>query len=75
MKCGLYGLYFDDVRDQVRWLPAPCVLGVCVYIYIYKFTVILGLEKPGCYMVRPDLIIIENRFLIHSMETGIQKLQ
>jgi len=37
--CGLYGLYFDDVRDQVRWLPAPCVLGI--YIYIKKKNLLL----------------------------------
>jgi hypothetical protein len=46
MKCGLYGLYFDDVRDQVRWLPAPCVLGIYIYkkkkIYCY-----FGLGKAG----------------------------
>ena len=55
MKCGLYGLYFDDVRDQVRLLPAPCVLGI--YIYIYKNlllfwawksrVVTVGIRAPG----------------------------
>jgi len=30
------------------------VLGIYIYIYIKKkFTVILGLEKPGCYIAAP----------------------
>jgi hypothetical protein len=45
MKCGLYGLCFDDVRDQVRWLPAPCVLGI--YIYKKKIYCYFGLGKAG----------------------------
>jgi len=28
MKCWLYGSYFDDERDQVRRLPAPCVSSI-----------------------------------------------
>ena len=40
----MYGLYLDNEREQVRRLPTRCVSIVC--IYIYKCTVVLGLEKP-----------------------------
>jgi len=46
-NCWLYGLYFDDVRIQVLWLPAPCVLNI--HIYIKKNYYCFGLRKPGRY--------------------------
>jgi hypothetical protein len=44
MNCWLYGLYFDDVRIQVLWLLAPCVLNIYIYIK-NKITIVLGLES------------------------------
>jgi len=35
----------------------------------------MALANRQSSLARPDLIITENRFLIHSMETGIRKLQ
>ena len=56
MKCCLllvYGLYLDDVREQVHRLPTRCVSSTYIYIYIHTHTHInyrcFGLEKLGWY--------------------------
>jgi len=54
MKCWLYGLYFDDVRDQVRWLPAPCVSG----IYIKKLLLFWAWKAGLLQLVSEHLVWI-----------------
>jgi len=38
-------------------------------------TKVMAISNRYSSVARPDLIITEYRFLIHSMEMGIQKLQ
>jgi hypothetical protein len=59
MKCWLYGLYFDDVRDNVRQFSAPCVSSVCVCVCIYIYiTVVLGLKSRVVTGSKPFIMIV-----------------
>ena len=51
----MYGLYLDDVREQVRQLPTQCVSSTKKKNY-HCF----GLEKPGCYKICLSLFTIRN---------------
>jgi len=51
----LYGLFFDDARDQVRRFSAPWVSS----IYIKKkFTVILGLKSRVITLLLPSISLL-----------------
>jgi len=69
MNCWLYGLYFDDVRIQVLWLPAPCVLNIYIYIYI-KIYYCFGLRKPGCYRTFRRLFSLASLCTCYSTRTS-----
>ena len=54
----MYGLYLDDVREQVRRLPTRSVSSIYIYIYI---TVVLGLKSwVGIKLLVWILRIIDN---------------
>jgi hypothetical protein len=63
----MYGMYLDDVREQVRRLPTRCVSSTKTNYCCF------GLEKPGCYKRVGHPIL--RSFLEKAWSFSIKKLK
>lgn len=56
------------------FLTKVCVLGVCIYIWIYKYISTLMMISPGTFFLKCCLPVFVERGIIHLMVRSLNKI-